>query len=469
MQQAKEGKQPEMKLWKITGPLVISLMVSMGLLFEAQTVSAQHLNTTVREVSLIHRLEQDTNRFERTVDSAMDRSRLDGTSLEDQVNALVDEFEHATNRLKDRADDNMVYQSDVREVMRRGHHIDRFMQTHRLAPAAERDWRRVRNTMDQLGRRFKIDSVWVPNPNSDLNRASTREIIKRLENATDEFRDSFDESLDRSRHDGTSYEDFLNNVVAKFERSLDRIDDQMDRSRTLDTAELRLALNNAATINDFVRTNSLSLRARSDWARVRVNLDDLAFLNQIAWNWTTTNPAVFLNQPSGSAQGERVAVTMTSEAASSLAREVRRELLTELPYYGVFDWIEFEVKPDRTVVLNGHVTAPPDTKSRAESVVKDISGVERVVNQIKVLPVSPNDDRLRRALYREIYGFDSPLFKYGVGSRQSIHIIVDGGRATLKGVVETEGDKQIAYAKARGVSGLFAVNNDLRVDSGRRY
>lgn len=75
----------------------------------------------------------------------------------------------------------------------------------------------------------------------------------------------------------------------------------------------------------------------------------------------------------------------------------------------------------------------------------------------------PNDARLRRELYNVIYGFNSPLFRYGIGSRQAIHIIVDGGRATLKGVVDSEADKDHAYIRARGVSGLFAVNNELMV------
>jgi osmotically-inducible protein OsmY len=109
------------------------------------------------------------------------------------------------------------------------------------------------------------------------------------------------------------------------------------------------------------------------------------------------------------------------------------------------------------------VTTPPDTKSRAEAVVKDVAGVSRVVNEIRVLPVSPNDERLRRELFNAIYGFNSPLFRYGIGSNQPIHIIVDGGRATLKGIVDTQADKDQAYIRARGVPGLFAVTNELMV------
>ena len=134
-----------------------------------------------------------------------------------------------------------------------------------------------------------------------------------------------------------------------------------------------------------------------------------------------------------------------------------------LPYYSVFDWLEYQVRPDGTVVLSGYVTTPPDTKSRAEARVKEIEGVERVINNIETLPVSSMDDRLRRRAYREIYS--GPLFRYAVGSLNTIHIIVKNGRLTLYGVVDSETDKQLAYTKARSVPGAFEVNNRLIVQS----
>lgn len=145
-----------------------------------------------------------------------------------------------------------------------------------------------------------------------------------------------------------------------------------------------------------------------------------------------------------------------------LVREVRHELRM-LPYYGVFDWLEFEVQSDNTVVLRGQVVRS-STKSDAEGRVKDVEGVSKVDNQIEVLPLSPNDDRLRRALYRAIYNFNSPLFRYATQSVPPIHLIVDKGHATLKGVVANKGDAQLAYIRARGVSGLFSVKNELVIE-----
>ena len=146
-----------------------------------------------------------------------------------------------------------------------------------------------------------------------------------------------------------------------------------------------------------------------------------------------------------------------------LVRRVRHELAT-LPYYGVFDWLQFEVRPDNTVVLRGQVVRPT-TRSEAEARVKDIDGVKGVINEIEVLSLSPEDDRLRIALYRALYNWDSPLFRYATQSIPSIHIIVNHGRATLKGIVESRADAQLAYMRARGVPGLFDVKNELVVSS----
>ena len=145
-----------------------------------------------------------------------------------------------------------------------------------------------------------------------------------------------------------------------------------------------------------------------------------------------------------------------------LIREIRHELRM-LPYYGVYDWLEFEVQSDNTVVLRGQVVRS-STKSDAEGRVKDVDGVSRVNNQIEVLPLSPSDDRLRLALYRAIYSFNSPLFRYATQSVPPIHLIVDRGHATLKGVVANKGDAQLAYIRARGVPGLFSVKNELVIE-----
>jgi hyperosmotically inducible protein len=151
---------------------------------------------------------------------------------------------------------------------------------------------------------------------------------------------------------------------------------------------------------------------------------------------------------------------VSPRGADRLSREVRHELVM-LPYYGVFDNLAYQVNGG-TVTLLGQVTRPT-LKSDAERVVKNIEGVDRVVNKIEVLPLSPMDDKARLAVYRAIYS-DPALDRYAMRAVPPIHIIVKNGNVTLDGVVASQSDKNIAAMRAKGVPGIFSVTNDLRVE-----
>ena len=150
----------------------------------------------------------------------------------------------------------------------------------------------------------------------------------------------------------------------------------------------------------------------------------------------------------------------SARAEERLEREVRHELVM-LPYYSVFDNLEYKVE-GYTVRLMGQTTRP-NLKSDAENAVQRIEGVEKVDNQIEVLPPSPMDDQIRRAVYYSLFSERSPLFRYGWGAVPSIHIIVKSGRVTLAGVVDNETDKNTATLLVKNVSGIFSVTNNLRV------
>lgn len=154
-----------------------------------------------------------------------------------------------------------------------------------------------------------------------------------------------------------------------------------------------------------------------------------------------------------------LAFSQSDQATSRVAKEVRHELVM-LPYLDVFDNLAYQVQGN-TVTLLGQVTRPT-LKTDAERVVKGIDGVDKVDNKIEVLPVSQNDDRLRRSLYRAIYGSAS-LSRYDLPVIKPIRIIVKNGNATLEGVVDSQADKSVANIKANGVHGVFSVTNNLRV------
>lgn len=179
---------------------------------------------------------------------------------------------------------------------------------------------------------------------------------------------------------------------------------------------------------------------------------------------------------------------LSQEDGTRIVGEVRKAL-TGLSDYGVFDWITFGFR-GTTLVLNGYASRPI-LKDDAGRAVKNIKGLGGVDNQIKVLPLSPNDDRIRAAVYNRVYT-QAALRKYnanqgslaqalGPGGRSftmmsggitnnppigyhAIHIIVNNGHVTLYGVVLNQSDATIALMQANSAPGAFSVDNQLVVE-----
>ncbi|HET8546993.1 MAG TPA: BON domain-containing protein [Bryobacteraceae bacterium] len=158
------------------------------------------------------------------------------------------------------------------------------------------------------------------------------------------------------------------------------------------------------------------------------------------------------------------AAVSNTKSLSRLENEVRHELVM-LPWFSIFDNLKFQVRDNNEVVLSGQVTRPT-LKADAQRVVERIEGVERVVNNVEVLPLSPFDDRIRMAVARSIFGY-GPMYRYALGANPPIHIIVKNGHVTLEGIVANEMDKNIANLRANSVSGVFSVTNNLAVENAR--
>ena len=157
-----------------------------------------------------------------------------------------------------------------------------------------------------------------------------------------------------------------------------------------------------------------------------------------------------------------VAAPTESSTHQQVMEQVRHELVT-LPYYGVFDNLSYKVEGN-TVTLYGQVVRPT-TRKDAEQRVAMIEGVQQVVNNIEVLPLSSFDDSIRVRTYRTLFRTGS-LYRYAMGANPSIHIVVNRGHLTLEGVVGNKMDKQLAYIAASGVPGVFSVTNNLQAERG---
>jgi hyperosmotically inducible protein len=173
--------------------------------------------------------------------------------------------------------------------------------------------------------------------------------------------------------------------------------------------------------------------------------------------WVAATLALAASQ----AQGAQISTQQRQEKAQArLQKEVRHVLVTQ-PFYTVFDNLAYKTDGDRVTLLGQVVT--PTLKSDAANAVKSIEAVSAVDNQIEVLPVSPNDDQIRRAEFRAIYSAPG-MEKYSIQAVPPIHIIVKNGHVTLVGVVANNVDKILANARANSVSGVFSVTNELTVE-----
>lgn len=155
------------------------------------------------------------------------------------------------------------------------------------------------------------------------------------------------------------------------------------------------------------------------------------------------------------------AATVTTPDISTIPSQVRHQL-NMLPWYGVFDYLGYQVNGTE-VTLTGQVTSEHAvTKDDFETFVKSIPGVTKVINKIEVLPPSPFDSQIRRAEYHRIFS-TSDLGGYSTGVIPPLHIIVKNGHVTLEGQVMDQMDKNLAGIAANSVPGVFSVQNNLQV------
>jgi hyperosmotically inducible protein len=178
------------------------------------------------------------------------------------------------------------------------------------------------------------------------------------------------------------------------------------------------------------------------------------------FHFAWTGLTVFLLMGMSMAQSGGQQSNGAQRMQARITREVRHELVM-LPQLTIFDNLQYKVDGSKVTLLGQVRNAV--LKDEAQSAVKKIEGVEQVDNQIEVLPASGNDDRIRQAVARALFGNDSPLFRYSMGALPPIHVVVKNGHVTLEGVVDNQSDKDLAAVKANSVPGVFSVDNHLVV------
>ncbi|HEX3249943.1 MAG TPA: hypothetical protein VHS05_10985 [Pyrinomonadaceae bacterium] len=253
---------------------------------------------------ILRRIEQQSDRFRSSLDSALDKSRFNGSNREDDINAFIKAFYEQTKQLRDHFDKHHSASADVEAVLNRAARIDDFMRRNRLSSKAQDDWSTLKTNLDELASAYNVTWRWdgyqADSPAPGVNypsgttvggvpyRVTDREverILKQIEQQSDRFRSALDSSLDKSRFNGTREEDDINRFVKEFYEQTKTLREHFDHHKST-SADVQAVLDRAASIDSFLRRNRLRRNnAAREWERLRVNLDELARVYNVSWDW----------------------------------------------------------------------------------------------------------------------------------------------------------------------------------------
>jgi hypothetical protein len=287
---------------------VVSVIFVCSALFistaNAQVVGQPYRVSDKEVERILRRIEQQSDRFRSSLDSALDKSRFNGSNREDDINRFIKEFYEQTKHLRDRFEKHQSASADVESVLDRAARIDDFMRRNRLSSKAQDDWSALRSNLDELASTYNVTWRWdayrsdYPASRTDYPsgtavagvpyRVTDREverILRQIERQSDRFRSALDSSLDKSRFNGTREEDDINRFVKEFYEQTKTLRDHFDHHRST-SADVQSVLDRAASIDSFLRRNPLRRNnAAREWEQLCGNLDELAQVYNVSWNW----------------------------------------------------------------------------------------------------------------------------------------------------------------------------------------
>jgi hypothetical protein len=250
---------------------------------------------------ILHQIENQANTFRHSLDAALDRSRLNGTHREDNINVFIKNFDRQTEHLRSRFKDRKSVAGDVEAVLNSAASIDQFMRRQRLSERAQNDWSALRASLDDLAEAYNVTWRWegvgivtpaepttvITTPVGLPYRLTDKEverILHRIEDQSGKFRSSLDHALDRSSLNGTNREDDINAFVKDFDREVKRLHDRFDEHKSV-ASDVQSVLDRAARIDSFMHQRGLSGKSQREWAALRANLDELAEAYSVTWRW----------------------------------------------------------------------------------------------------------------------------------------------------------------------------------------
>ena len=277
--------------YRTLGAALLLSLISIG---AASSVSAQraYRDSDANVRNLIQRIETRSDTLQRSIDTALDRSRLDGTTREDEINRLVADFEAATDRLRQRFESRNSTAVDARAVLQNAAPINRFIINNRLGNPAERDWRLLQSDLDQLARNYYITN-WAWNTGgidvgqgAGLNNAQLRALVNRIDNRTNQVSRRMTTEVNRSTISSNERQEVRRRLSA-LQTATASLRNRVN-NRTATAADAQTVLDHAAYLDRFVVNNQFSNQIENNWSVLRGDLNQLASTYNVAWNSDTS-------------------------------------------------------------------------------------------------------------------------------------------------------------------------------------
>jgi hypothetical protein len=373
-------------IYKTFGVGLLVALINVGAT-TAILAQRQYRDSDTNMRNLIQRIETRTDTFSRTLENALDRSRLNNTSREDEINRLVTDFEYATDQLKARFENRQSTSADARAVLERAALIDRFLVNNRLDTRVDPDWRLLQTDLDLLARAYYINGNTGTNTGTidtgsgigtgySLTDAQMRQLARRISNRTGQFSRSLRMALNRSTINNTAQEDEASRNLIALETAaaqLNRIN-----TRRFTESDARAVLEPATVLNSIMSNYDFDSVAERDWTVLKQDLDQLASASNIAWNWNT---GPIPGGPIYGADGELTGTYRLDASRTADVRTAAENATRNLPTaqrQRVYDSLIRRLDPPETLAIERRGSSVTIASSRAPQISFVADGREHV-------------------------------------------------------------------------------------------
>jgi len=294
--EAVEAERRKMTIIKSIASVFILLLFPIFTGVDAQAQPQLNRNNTRQVGTMLQRLERSSSRFRNSLNVALVQESVDQTRPQNDISTFQSGFDLAIKQFRDQFTRRLAVASDVESILQKASPLNSFTTQNTLNPRVKNDWASVRTDLNTLATAYGVSWQWnqlTPmkvdsNRSFRLSESELTQLIQQIENGGDKFRVSLTDAFDRRPYDRTRVEGNMNDALRRFKSATDQLRIRFDATQLVSDDVQRL-LDQAQPIDNFIRDNPLTERARSDWSTLRTNLNLLANAYNISPSWVNNS------------------------------------------------------------------------------------------------------------------------------------------------------------------------------------